>query len=133
MNYYKVAAKCGHVRRGHYIIKDFFVKAKDGKDAAYKVRYLPRVKHDWKDAIISVELITREEYMQGHKLHKNDLYFNITNSSDQKLYNVVDYEQIFDIDEPEMKKKKKDRDGIFYNKMARIQQKDLRMRLAEVC
>lgn len=132
MNYYKVAAKCGHVRKGHYIIKDFYVKAEDGKNAAYIVRYLPRVKHDWKYAIISVEPITRDEFIQGHELHKNDSYFNVTNSSDQKLYNAVDYEQVFDIDEPEAKKKRKDRDFMFYNKMARIQRKELRMLLAEV-
>lgn len=130
MNYYKVTAKCGHVRRGHYIIKDFFLKAKDGKEAAYKVRFLPRVKHDWKDAIISVKLITREEFIQGFELHNQDLYFNVTNSSDQKLYGAVDYEQVYDYDKPE--RKKKDKDFKFYNKMTRIQQRDLKMRLAEV-
>lgn len=132
MNYYKVAAKCGHVRKRHYIIKDFYVKAEDGKDAAHIVRYLPRVKHDWKYAIISVEPITRDEFIHGHKLHKNDSYFNVTNSSDQKFYNAVDYEQVFDIDEPEAKKKRKDRDFMFYNKMARIQRKELRKLIAEV-
>ena len=132
MNYYKVAAKCGHVRKGHYIIKDFYVKAEDGKNAAYIVRYLPRVKHDWKYAIISVEPITRDEFIQGLELHKSDSYFNVTNSSDQRLYGAVDFEQIMDFDEPITKKKKKDRDSMFYNKMARIQQIELKMQLAEV-
>ena len=72
MNYYKVVAKCGHVRRGHYIIKDFFVTSEDGKEAAHKVRFLPRVKHDWKNAILSVELITKVEFIQGCELHNND-------------------------------------------------------------
>lgn len=130
MNFFKVVAKCGHVRRGHYIIKDFFVKAEDGKEAAYKVRYLPRVKHDWKDAIISVELITKDEFIQGRELRNYDLYFKVTNSSEQKAYGAIDYEQVFDYDEPE--RKKKDKDAMFYNKMARIQRRDLRMRLAEV-
>ena len=130
MKYYKVVAKCGHVRKGHYIIKDFFVKAEDGKDAARKVRFLPRVKHDWKDAIISVEQITREEFAHGIELHNQDLYFNVTNSSEQKLYGAIDYEQVYDYDE--LERKKKDKDFMFYNKMARIQQRDLKMRLAEV-
>ena len=130
MKYYKVVAKCGHVRKGHYIIKDFFVKAEDGKDAAHKVRFSPRVKHDWKDAIISVKSINREEFVQGIELHNQDLYFNVTNSSEQKLYGAIDYEQVYDYDEPE--RKKKDKDFMFYNKMARIQQRDLKMRLAEV-
>ncbi|MBD5636514.1 MAG: hypothetical protein HDP28_01660 [Clostridia bacterium] len=130
MNYYRVAAKCGHVRRGHYINKDFFVKAEDGKEAARKVRHLPRVKHDWKDAIISVELITREEFIHGCKSHNHDLYFQVTNSSEQKLYGAIDYEQVLDYEEPE--RKKKDKNDMFYNKLARIQQKDLKIRLAEV-
>lgn len=132
MNYYKVVAKCGHVRRGHYIIKDFFVRAKDGKEAAHKVRWIPRVKHDWKDAIISVDAITEDEFIQGRKFQKNDLYFRVTNSSEQKLYGAIDYEQVFDYDELEMNKKKKDKDVMFYNKMAKIQRRDLRMRLTEV-
>ena len=132
MNYYKVVAKCGHVRKGHYIPKEFFVKAENGKDAAHKVRFFPRVKHDWKTAIISVELISKDEFVRGRELHNNDLYFNITNSSDQKLYRAIDKEQVLDCDEPLSKKKKKDRDTVFYNKMARIQRKEIRMRLAEV-
>ena len=132
MKYYKVVAKCGHVRRGHYIIKDFFVTAEDGKEAAYKVRFLPRVKHDWKNAILSVELITKVEFIQGYELHNSDLYFNVKNSSEQKFYGAIDHEQIFDFDEHELKKKKKDKASMFYNKMARIRRKDLRTRLAEV-
>ena len=59
MNYYKVDAKCGHVRRGHYIVKAFYIKADNGKEAAAKVRMLPRVKHDWKDAINEVKKISQ--------------------------------------------------------------------------
>ena len=130
MKYYKVVAKCGHVRKRHYIIKDFFVKAEDGKEAAHKVRFLPRVKHDWKDAIISVELITMEEFIHGIELHNQDLFFYVTNSSEQKLYGVIDDVQVFECEEPE--RKKKDKNFMFYNKLARILRKDLKMRLAEV-
>lgn len=132
MNYYKVVAKCGHVGRGHYIPKNFFVIAEDGKQAAYKVRFTPRVKHDWKDAIISVELIDRDEFIHGSEIQDQDLYFQVTNSSEQKAYGVIDYEQVFELDEPDIKKKKKDKDATYYNKMVRIQRKDLRIRLAEV-
>lgn len=129
MNYYKVAAKCGHVRRGHYIIKEFFVRAENGKEAAHKVRFLPRVKHDLKDAIISVTPIDRDDFFQGRELHDHDLYFNVTNSSEQRIYGAIDYEQVFDYDEPE--RKKKDKDSIFHIKMKRIQYRDLKMQLAE--
>ena len=130
MKYYKVNAKCGHVGRGHFTNKDFYVKATDGKDAAYRVRFSPRVKHDWKYAINSVELITKEEFVLGRELQVNDLYFSVTNSSEQKFYGAIDYEQVFDCEEPE--RKTKDKGRTFYNKMARIQRKDFRMRLAEV-
>lgn len=130
MNYYKVVAKCGHVGRGHYIIKDFFVKAENGKEAARKVRFSPRVKHDWKDAIVSVTLITKEEFIKGRKLFKCDPYFNVTNSTEQRLSGAVDYEHVLEYEKPE--RKRKDKDSIFYNKILRIQQKDLRTRLAEV-
>lgn len=132
MKYYKVTAKCGHVRRGHYIIKNFFEMAENGKEAAHKVRFSSRVKHDWKYAIISVDSITRDEFIKGRELNNSDLYFKVTNSSDQKAYGAIDFEQVLDFDEPEIIKKKKDKDGMFYNKMARIQRKELKMRLAEV-
>lgn len=130
MNYYKVVAKCGHVGRGHYILKDFFIEAEDGKEAAYMVRFRPRVKHHWKDAIVTVTLISKEEFIRGRELQKNDLYFNVTNSTEQRLSGAVDYEQVFEFEKPE--RKKKDKSSIFYNKVLRIQQKDLRTRLAEV-
>lgn len=130
MKYYKVNAKCGHVGRGHYTNKDFFVKAKDGKEAAYRVRFAPRVKHDWKYAINFVELITRDEFERGCERQNNDLYFMVTNSSEQKVYCAVDYEQIFDYEVPE--KKTKDKDSKFYKKMSKIQRRELRTQLAEV-
>ncbi|MCM1545507.1 MAG: hypothetical protein NC033_00580 [Clostridiales bacterium] len=129
MNYFKVKAKCGHVGRGRYIIKDFFIKAESGKDAARIARFLPRVKHDWKDAIISVTAVSKNEYDLGQELHSRDLYFNMTNSSEQRIYGAVDYEQVFDREKPE--RKKKDKDTSYYCKLARIQQKDFKTRLAE--
>ena len=94
------------------------------------MRFSPRVKHNWKHAINSVELITLDEFIRGHELQDNDLYFQVTNSSEQKFYGAIVYEQVFDYDMPE--KKARDRDRIFYSKMARIQRRDLNMRLAEV-
>lgn len=130
MNYYKVVAKCGHVGRGHYILKDFFIKAEDGKEAAYIVRFRPRVKHHWKDAIVAVTLISKEEFIRGREIQKKDLYFNVTNSTEQRLSGAVDCEQVIEYEEPE--RKRRDKDSIFYNKILRIQQKDLKTRLAEV-
>lgn len=130
MLYFKVAAKCGHVGRGRYIIKDFFVKAEDGKEAAHKVRWFPRVKHHMKYAIVSVKLVTEREFICGRELQDNDLYFKVTNSSEQKLRGAIDYAQVLSYEVPERKEKGKD--AMFYNKMERIQRKDLKTRLSEV-
>ena len=54
-----------------------------------------------------------------------DLYFSVTNSSEQRLLGAVDDEQVIRCEQIE--KKKKDKDFMFYNKMAKIQQKDIKM------
>ena len=86
MNYYEVKAKCGHVGRNNYIIKCFYVYACNKKEAASITRYMPRVKHHHKDAIINVEEISYDDYLLGKKSIYCDPYFNVTNSSDQRLY-----------------------------------------------
>ncbi len=92
--YYKVLAKCGHVGRNNYIEKEFFIKANSGKEAAYRVRWMPRVKHDRKDAILSVEEISYEQFKLGQASIRSDLFFSVTNSTEQRLYCVVDNSEI---------------------------------------
>ena len=84
MKYYEVEAKCGHVGRHNYILKKFYICADDGKEAAYKVRYLPRVKHNHKDAIKNVKEITYDDYVKGLDQHKQDAYFLVHNSTQQR-------------------------------------------------
>lgn len=55
--FYEVKACCGHVGRGRYIVKSFYLCAESGKEAASIVRREPRVKHDWKYAIAEVRSI----------------------------------------------------------------------------
>ena len=76
--------------------------------------------------------MTKKNLLRGCELNNSDLYFKVTNSSEQKAYGAIDFEQVLDFDEPEIIKKKRNKDAMFYNKMARIQRKELRMRLAEV-
>lgn len=82
--FYRVSAKCGHVGKSNYILKDFYVRAISGKDAARKIRNAPRVKHHHKDAIRVVEKIDYNEYINGVKEMCDDCYFHVHNSSDQK-------------------------------------------------
>ena len=55
MRYYRVEALCGHVGKGRCIRKEFGVVASNGKEAARVCRTIPRVKHDFKEAILSVK------------------------------------------------------------------------------
>lgn len=128
MQYFKVTAKCGHVGRHHYIVKDFYIKANSGKEAAFKVRYMPRVKHDRKDAILSVEIITKSEYMIGKAAQAEDLYFMVHSSTEQRRCGAVDYDVI--LPEKEITKRPKSKNSIYYNKLARIMRRDTQCRLA---
>jgi len=113
MKMYKVVAKCGHVGKGHYVEKVFAVKAKDGKDAAEKVRRFPRVKHHHKDAIRSVDLISIGEYMAIQEEQEKDPFFFCKNIQDQRAY----YEENI-MDEPEgfFKEKEISRKPVFVGK-----------------
>ncbi len=130
MNYYKVEAKCGHVRKSHYIIKSFYVKADNGKEAAAKVRLFPRVKHDWKDAINAVCKISHEEYIAGRVDANNDLYFRVTNSTDQRACKCVAYDEVYERAMP--KKRLRENKTFYYIKMQKIISKDMRRQLSEV-
>lgn len=85
---YEVKCKCGHVGRGKYIIIAFPIIAENGKRAASKARHIPRVKHDQKDAIISVREINDEEYQMLRKLNNEDGYLRCKCNQDQKLIDL---------------------------------------------
>lgn len=94
MKFYKVEAKCGHVGRNNYILKKFYVRAIDGKEAALKTRRLPRVKHHSKSAIVTVNEIDYEEYIQGLNQMSSDPYFLVRSSSEQRRKCVFDENEI---------------------------------------
>ena len=85
MKYYRVKVKCGHVTRNNYIPKTFYIKAEEGKEAAAKARKIPRVKHDKKFAILSVEKITKDEYLEGIRINKEDPYLTVTSVQEQRI------------------------------------------------
>ncbi len=87
---YEVKCKCGHVGRKNYIVIAFPVIAENGKEAAKKARRIPRVKHDHKDAIISVRKITDEEYGELLSINNEDLYLKCSNRREQKLIDLTD-------------------------------------------
>lgn len=83
--FFIVKVKCGHVGRGNYVEKSIPIKAHNGKEAAYKARWMPRVKHDWKDAIIEVREVFEEQYNEQMTINNNDNYFLVKNHKEQVL------------------------------------------------
>ena len=85
MKYYRVKAKCGHVGRNNYIPKTFYIKAEGGKEAASKVRKIPRVKHGKKFAVLETKKITKEEYLEGIRINKEDPFLKVTCVQQQRV------------------------------------------------
>ena len=110
-NYYEVIAKCGHVGKKHYVPIKFAVIAKDGKEAAKMVRQFPRVKHDHKDAILNVNKIDYERYLEIVEMNNNDPYLKCHSRQEQNL--IDNLEDRLEIDLHNQKVK--------YDKQARLQ------------
>lgn len=83
--FFIVKVKCGHVGRGYYVEKLIPIIAQNGKEAAYKARWTPRVKHDWKDAISEVREVFEEEYLEQIEINSHDSYFQVKNRQEQNL------------------------------------------------
>lgn len=75
MFYYKVTAKCGHVGKGRYCIKNFYIKANGKSEARKRVERMPRVKKGLEDAVMNVRRISFETYMNGVVETGRDPYF----------------------------------------------------------
>lgn len=95
MGYFKVIAKCGHVGRNNYILKEFYIEASSGKEAAKLIRDTPRVKHNQKDAIRGVLSISPEDYYQNKKAMNEDPYFKVHSKQEQELLCPKLYELTF--------------------------------------
>jgi len=81
---YAVKTKCGHVGRHRYMEIEFPIVAETKKEAAKIARKLPRVKHDHKFAIISVEQIDSQRYNELQKINSNDPYLKIKSKYQQR-------------------------------------------------
>ena len=81
--FFRVTCKCGHVGRQFFVRVDFPVNADSGKEAAEIARFIPRVKHDHKDAILNCVEIDYEEYTILQKINDNDPYLKCKNPQEQ--------------------------------------------------
>ena len=94
--YYKVVCKCGHVGRKFYIPIAFAVKAENGREAAFKARYIPRVKRQHKDAVLEVNELSYDEYLLLMQYNDNDPYLRCTSKQEQLKECDLDNRIIFD-------------------------------------
>lgn len=83
--YFKVTCKCGHVGTKYFIRISFPIMATCGKDASAIARYIPRVKHDHKDAILGCCEITHDEYVELQKINNNDPYLKCECKQEQEM------------------------------------------------
>ena len=65
--FFSVQCKCGHGDMGnkgqnYYIPIEFAIIETDGKAAAKKARWMPRVKHHDRFAVLSVQEINQEQF-----------------------------------------------------------------------
>lgn len=84
--FYAVTTKCGHVGKNNYIKVIFPINAESGKEAAEIARWMPRVKHHMKDAIINVNELTFEEYEELLERNSNDPYLKCQNVQEQNRF-----------------------------------------------
>ena len=107
-NYFEVIAKCGHVGRNKYIPIKFAVEAESGKDAAAMVREFPRVKHNHKDAILSVTKIDYVRYLEINAVNDNNPYLKCKSKYEQRIIVGLD-EQLEEDDHSKKVKYKKEK------------------------
>ena len=128
INFYEVVTKCGHVGRSYYIPITFGVSAENGKEAAAVARDIGRVKHDHKDAILSVKQIDEDRYWEIIEENNNDPYITCKSKHDQKrILDSIMYRFVKDPHNEKPKYDKAERRAIVKYKLKR---NEIRERLA---
>lgn len=111
--YFKVTCKCGHVGVKHFIKIAFPIMATSGKNAAKIARYLPRVKHNHKDAILECKEISYYEYMELENINNKDPYLLCGCKQEQEM--IKDFSDRLELEPRFIKEKKKSkRDSLDY-------------------
>ena len=105
--YFKVTCKCGHVGVKHYIKISFPVIAATGKGAAEIARYIPRVKHEHKDAILECKEITIEKFQELQEINKHDPYLCCKCKQEQEM--IKDFSNRLELEPRYLNKEKKNK------------------------
>ena len=69
----------------YFIRINFPIIATCGKDASSIARYIPRVKHDHKDAILDCKEISFEEHQELQRINNNDPYLKCECKQEQEM------------------------------------------------
>lgn len=112
--YFAVTVKFGHVGQHKCIIKTVPIKAESGKEAAFQARWMPRVKHHDKHAIINVKEIDLEAYLILLIEKAFDPYFQCKNIQEQRnecegIEDEVQYMEEDEIDYEERAQRRRER------------------------
>lgn len=86
IKYFKVVAKCGHVKKMNYVLKTFAIAAETASSASQYAKKLPRVKKHMKSCIESCDEIDYIEYMKIKKQNALDGYFKSHTHREQMLF-----------------------------------------------
>lgn len=111
MKHYAVTAQFGHVGRGKYLPKTVAILAESGEEAAEKIRWMPRVKHHRKDAIIDVRKISEEEYQTLKEKNRKDPYFKVGSKQEQEELCYGIEELVIEYEKPDLKQRKIEREN----------------------
>ena len=103
--YFKVTCKCGHVGIKYFIRISFPIVAACGKDASGIARYIPRVKHDHKDAILDCKEISCREYLELQIINDNDPYLKCECKQEQEM--IGSFSSRLELEPRFLKKEKK--------------------------
>ena len=107
--YFAVTVKFGHVGQHKCIIKTVPVTAESGKEAAFIARWMPRVKHHDKYAIINVKEIDLEAYLVLLIEKSFDPYFQCKSIQEQRNECVGIEDEIQYMEEDEIDYEKRDK------------------------
>lgn len=83
--YFKVTCKCGHVGVKNFVRISFAVIAASGRGAAEIARYIPRVKHGHKDAILDCKEISYCEFLELKEINRHDPYLRCKCKQEQEM------------------------------------------------
>ena len=130
--YFAVTVKFGHVGQHKCIIKTVPVTAESGKEAAFIARWMPRVKHHDKYAIINVKEIDLETYLVLLIEKSFDPYFQCKSIQEQRkecvgIEDEIQYMEENEIDYEKREKSRKNKVNFKNKRNKRIRSEQIYM------